>query len=158
MELLFSLYLVALLSQNQIVKFNLEYESIHPLLPESDFIAYALELSRAINDNSFAKIYALKSNPPSPLYHHILKSILDGARESHADSIQLAYNELTVMELAQIMHLKPEKAIAFAHKREWRMNEQQTTVYFRKAETRQVLDNNSFSKSIGYCVTVASLA
>ena len=158
MELFFSLYLVALLSQNELIKFNLEYESIHPLIPESQLITYAVNLGKAISDNSFAQIYALKSNPPSPLYHYILKSILDGARESHADSIQRAYPELSIIELAQILHFKPDKAVAFAEKRGWRMDEKKENVYFRKEVTRQALDTDSFTKSIRYCVTVASLA
>lgn len=160
MEIIFGLYLVALLAQNQLVEFNLEYEAILPLAsPDSAPLQYARALANAVTDNSFSRIFQLKNDAPSDLFENITKSILDGARESHADSIQSAYSELTIMELAQILHFRSaEESIAFAEKRGWKLNEQKTAVYFRKEEVRQMLDHNSFEKSIGFCVTVSALA
>ena len=160
MELIFGLYLVALLAQNQLVDFNLEYEAILLIAsPESTPLHYARELANAVADNSFSRIIQLQDEAPSNLFNNINKSILNAARESHANCIQSAYSELTIMELAQILHIaSAEETTAFAEKRGWRLNEQKTAVYFRKEEVREMLDNSSFERSIEYCVTVSSLA
>jgi hypothetical protein len=120
MPLILSLYLVYLLTQQRFTEMNIELALAKKLCSDSPFLDFAFRLSQAVADNSFASLCELQRSEPSPLFQSFAQSLLDGARNTHADSIQRAYPVMTVAGLIKILHFdKREEAVAFIEKRGW---------------------------------------
>lgn len=159
MEVLIGTYLIALLAVSKIAEFNISFDSALMLLGPNQILDYAQTMYKAISDNSFATIYSLKSNPPHPIFDYITSHIIDGARQTHADSIPNAYPTLSCVELAQILHFNnPEEAAKFAISRNWQLNEDHTLVLFRKESSKPHFSHESFVGSVDFCMKVSALA
>lgn len=145
MPQLLSLYLVYLLTQNQIVDFNIELPLYTKVCGEKNkFLEYSTQLEEALVDNSFKSLFNLNSAAPSSLYKYFTSLLVDGARQSHADSIELAYKPITLDELIQILHFEnPEKAKQFVSDRKWKFNKDGKTINFEDTEEKEkvVVDN-----------------
>ncbi|KAH0790667.1 26S proteasome non-ATPase regulatory subunit 8 [Histomonas meleagridis] len=147
MPLLLSLYLVDKLSLGQFIEFNIELPIVLNFVPvENEFIKFALDLERAVLDNSFLKLFALESNAPSPLFQQLTARLLEGARNNHADSIERSYKSATVDEIAKILHFKnTDEAKEFIQKRNWNLSADGSTVNFALSESalkaKQAVDN-----------------
>jgi len=135
--LLTATHLVFLLTQNRITDFGIERPVVRRALGLSEFLAYAVNLHEAVSENSFARIFALQGASPSPLFAPFTARLLDGARHSHADSIERAYRRVTLDEVAAILHFRDRgEAAAFAAQRGWSVAEAAVT-FERKEDKKQ---------------------
>lgn len=137
MSLLLSLYLVYLLTQGQIVEFNIEYPNYRKVIGKDKYLDYSTELQLAVVDNSFTKIFNLNKNVPSPLLRNFTSFILDGARHSHADSLEQSYKRLTLDQLVQILHFESaDLAKEFIEQRGWTLKKD-NTIKFTHTEEKE---------------------
>jgi 26S proteasome regulatory subunit N12 len=135
MPLLLSIHLVHLLARKRIVDFNIELQLVRRVINENDYIDYATNLHESIINTSFSRLSFLEKQMPSDLFRHFTAELLDGARNNHADSIERAYQFLTLEDLAKILHLETvDEARQFATRRLWRLGEDGATVYFHGNE------------------------
>lgn len=156
MPLLMSIHLVYLLSINKLVDFNLEFQLVHRLVPNNEYVEYAAELHKSVSDNSFSKLFTLENMPPSPLFSHFTTDLLAGARNNHADSIERAYTNLTIIELASILHFNTlAEAQAFIEFRHWNVDSNGLVVFNKKEDTSKQ-ENDMVDRAVDLAVQISS--
>lgn len=135
MSLLLSTYLVYLLTQGEIVEFNIELPNYRKIIGKDKYLDYATELLHAVVENSFSQLSNLNVNIPSPLFKNFTSLILDGARHSHANSIERSYKKLTLNELVQILHFEnADQAKDFIDQRGWTLKKDNTIKFTHTEE------------------------
>jgi hypothetical protein len=138
MPLLLGLHLVHLLARKELVAFNIELPLSREVAGLNDYIEYAAALHESIINNSFSRLFFLETQMPSDLFQHITGALLEGARNTHADSIQRAYSQLTVSDLVSMLHFQSrEEAARFVDARQWRVWEDGETILFAKSEAEK---------------------
>jgi len=154
--LLTATHLVFLLTQNRITDFNIERPVVRRALGLSEFLVYAVKLQEAVSENSFARIFALQGARPSPLFAPFTARLLDGARHSHADSIERAYGRVTVDEVASILHFQDRgDAAAFVAQRGWPLAA--SVVTFEKKEDKKRVAEEEAARYVDLAVSISAL-
>ncbi|KAK8863740.1 hypothetical protein M9Y10_011430 [Tritrichomonas musculus] len=144
MPLLLSTYLVYLLTQGQIVEFNIEIPNFRKLVGKNQFLDYSTELLHAVVDNSFTQLFNLNAKVPSPLFQNFTSLILDGARHSHADSLERSYKRLKLDELVQILHFEnADQAKQFIDQRGWTLTKNNFIKFTHTEEKEKIADDEA---------------
>lgn len=137
MPAILTAYLIYLLTQAKVTEFNIEFPIVRQVVGNSEFLDYASELEEAVSDNSFARIFKLQSACPHEYLAPFVAHLLDGARNSHADSVEQAYNNVTMIELATILHFSNlDEARAFVAQRKWKVSQDGVMITFEKKEDK----------------------
>jgi len=158
MGLLYSIYLLWILSKNKIIEFSLDIENAKRLLGEDEYIGYVSKMHKSVTDNSFSQLCELQKNPPNAMFDYLTPLLISGARMIHSDSIQSAYDKLHVNELKVILHFKEDfEVIEFVKQRKWVYDEENCVVIFTKEQKKAQLDNDSMSRSVDIAVLVSTL-
>ena len=158
MPILLSIYLVYLLTQNQIVEFNLELPLVRKIVGQNDLIEFAVNLERAVVDNSFTQLFSLENRSPSPLFKNLTVLLLNGARNNHADSIEKAYKDVSVAELANILHFANlDEAKEFIAKRNWKLSPDGGTISFHQAEEKEKKPVDQAERYVDLAVAISSI-
>jgi hypothetical protein len=158
MPLILSLYLVYLLTQQRFTEMNMELALAKKICGDSPFLDFAFKLSQAVADNSFASLCELQKNQPSPLFESFAQSLLDGARNAHADSIQSAYPTMNVTSLTNILHFeKREEAVAFIEKRGWRIEKDGEAVAFPEQADKGKVVVDKAARYVELAVAISGL-
>ena len=137
MPVILTAWLIYLLTQSKVTEFNIEFPIVRKVVGANEFLDYASELEEAVSDNSFARIFKLQNACPHPYLSVFVAHLLDGARNSHADSVEQAYNNVTMVELATILHFANlDEAQAFVATRGWTVSADGVMITFDKKEDK----------------------
>lgn len=164
MPLLLAVHLVALLAttdsnKTQFVDFNIELQLARNLIGDNEYLNYAADLYQSVNENSFARLFLLENQPPSPLFNQIIEGLLKCARNSHADSIQRAYKSLTLSEISSILHFNDEdETRQFVQEKGWKLEDDEETVVFNLKEDQQKSKEDMFRLAIALSEKISTLA
>ncbi|KAH0791409.1 26S proteasome non-ATPase regulatory subunit 8 [Histomonas meleagridis] len=160
MPLLISIHLVYCLTHQKLVEFNIELQIAQSLIHENEYIEYAKCLHQSIIDNSFARLFALESHPPSQLFHQFTGDLLDRVRNNHADSIERAYPSLMLTELLNMLEFPSlEECVQFVQMRNWVIDEDQETIIFHpQIEARTKSAEEMLSRSVDLSAQISALA
>jgi hypothetical protein len=160
MPLILSIHLVHLLALKKLVDFSMELQLARSVIGPNSYIQYASNLHDAIITNSFSRLFSLDTQMPSDLFQHITAELVDGARQSHADSIERAYRDLTLTELTRILHFgSSDEARLFVIKRKWQIAEDGEIVVFGKCEAEKGKVNvDMFARAVDLSTLISALA
>ena len=160
MPLLISIHLVHYLVQQKLIDFNIEFQIAQSIIHENEYIEYAKCLHQSIIDNSFARLFALESHPPSQLFHHFTADLLDRVRNNHADSIERAYSSLKLTELLKMLEFPSlDECVQFVKNRKWTISGDQTTIIFHpQIEDKTKSATEMLARSVDLSVQISSLA
>lgn len=160
-ELLLSLYLVDLLAQERFSDFNVELPMILEISNKDDVnICFAIELERALDDNTFSQIFELEENPPSTLFQQFTENLLESARNNNASSIELSCKRITIEQIKQILHFNNiDEAIEFAKKRNWVIinSDEGHFVSFENIQTKSKTIVDNAERYVNLAVSVSSI-
>jgi hypothetical protein len=159
MPLIISIHLVHLLAQKKTVDFNIELQLARTAIGPNEYIQYASDLHESIITNSFSRLFSLEAQMPSDLFQVITAELMDGARHSHADSIERSYLNLTLAELTTILHFgNGDEARQFAIKREWQIADGGDIVVFSREEGEKGKPNvDMFARVVDLSTLISSL-
>ena len=146
-------------SKNESSDFHLELEIARSVIGDNDYLNYAEALQQSLNDNSFSRLFDLESKPPSPLFNIFTASLLEGARSSHAESIEKSYEYLTIENIKDILHFNTiEEAEKFADSRGWRRAEENPFIIQFSQKEKAKSQENMVARSVDLAVQISALA
>lgn len=161
MPLLISIHLVHTLALKRLVDFNIELQLAREAIGPNEFLDYASDLHQSVIENSSSRLFKLENKPPSQDFNQFTADLLNGARNNHADSIQKAYNTLTISELATILNFQTkDEARLFIQKREWEISEDGETICFnhRNGGNKSIEPKDMLSRSVDLSLNISLLA
>lgn len=165
MPLLLAIHLVAILgrkdqNKDKFVDFNIELQLARRYTQgDNEFLDYAADLHQSVIENSFARLFLLENQPPSPLFNQFTAGLLNGARNSHADSIERAYKHLTLSEISSILRFNNEDDVRqFVEKRNWQIKNDGVTVAFNREEGQSKSPEDMLRRAIALSEKISTLA
>jgi 26S proteasome regulatory subunit N12 len=160
MPLLLSVHLVRILALKKLVDFNIELQLARTVIGSNEYIDYAADLHQSIIENSFSRLFSLEGRPPSPLFTTFIADLLNGARDNYADSIEHAYVQLPIDELALILRFNSiDEARQFVAKREWPVSDDGMTVGFLAlGEGKGRAPVDMLARSVDLSIQISALA
>ncbi|KAH0795589.1 26S proteasome non-ATPase regulatory subunit 8 [Histomonas meleagridis] len=159
MPLLISIHLVHYLAQQKLIDFNIELQIAQSIIHENEYIDYAKSLHQSIIDNSFSRLFALESNPPSQLFNHFTVELLSRVRNNHADSIERAYPSLKLTELMKMLEFPSlDECVKFVMKRNWKISDETTITFQPQNEGKTKSASEMLARSVDLSVQISSLA
>ncbi|KAK8884085.1 hypothetical protein M9Y10_043190 [Tritrichomonas musculus] len=145
--------------KKKLVDFNIELQLAREIIGHNIFLDYAADLHQSVIENSFARLFILENQPPSPLFNQFTADLLNGARNSHADSIERAYKYLTLSEISSILHFNNEEDVRlFVSKRKWRIADDDITVIFNREEGKSKSSEDMLRRAIALSEQISTLA
>ena len=165
MALLLAVHLVSILAseklseKQKVVDFNLELELTRLVVGRDVCVDYAVELHQAVIDNSFSRLFQLENAPPSPLFSHFTSGLLEGARNSHARSIQRAYRTLTLDELTRILHFATkDETREFVMKKPWTLHPDESVEFGATTNANVKSARDMLERAVDLSARISSLA
>lgn len=164
MPLLLAIHLVSILapkdpSKAKFVDFNIELQLARNIIGDNEYLNYAADLYQSVIENSFARLFILENQPPSPLFNQFIAGLLNGARNSHADSIKRAYKSLTLSEISSILHFNDEEETRqFVEGRGWKIEDDGETVNFKLKGNQSKSKEDMFKLAIYFSEKISTLA
>lgn len=156
--LIMSLYLLYLLTDNQIEQFYIELELIQKYyikyneLINNKLIYYTIELEQYLMDGSYNKI--LNTQPPNPLFNILIDKLKYTVTQRIADGIEIAYNSINVNELKKLLLINDDKLFNnIVNDRQW--NIQGSNVVFNSDSIASKYSIPSYD-TIKYTLTYAN--
>ncbi|CAH1101913.1 unnamed protein product [Psylliodes chrysocephalus] len=125
---LLGLNLLFLLSQNRVAEFHTELELLPSDHIQNDvYIRHPLSIEQYLMEGSYNKIFLAKGNVPAANYNFFMDILLDTIRVEIADCLSVAYEKISVKDIARMLYLPNEEAAKnFAKKafqnKAWKLN------------------------------------
>lgn len=156
LPILIAAHLIYISSEGKEAAFHLELEISRSIIGKNVFLDYAESLQRTVDDNSFSRLFELESKPPSPLFSKFTSSLLKGARNRHANSIEKSYEFLSLSDLTTILHFASiDEAKQFASSRGWK-EEGGKIIFSNQEKTKDPVD--MVARSVDLAVQISALA
>lgn len=113
---LLALYLLLLVSKNEIAEFHTELEALEILNPESDeFLAYPIRLERWLMEGSYDKVWRAitqESEFPSSEFAILAESLIYAVRAEIAACMEQAYESLPLSNARHLLFFATEQDMA----------------------------------------------
>lgn len=98
------LYLLYLLSQNEISEFHVELQSIPSADHNNIYINVPVSLEQYFVDGNYAKVLATK-HAPLDVYNFFIKKFIDTVRTEIARSVEVSYKKLSIKDACEVFML-----------------------------------------------------
>lgn len=153
-NLVLAMNLMRLLAENGIAEFHTELELVSSKARNDDVIAYVLRLEQYLMEGSYAKVTEACQNPPHPLFHHFLETLMVTMRDEIAACSEHAYKKLSIAEAMKVLSVPTDAEVRrLAEDRQWTINAD--TIVFDSSGTsssalEQVPSMDLIKKSLNY--------
>uniref|UniRef100_A0A0N5BVQ4 26S proteasome non-ATPase regulatory subunit 8 n=1 Tax=Strongyloides papillosus TaxID=174720 RepID=A0A0N5BVQ4_STREA len=123
-HLLNGLYLMYLLTMNDLSTFHLQLEQISPDLQKNNpYISTPVKLEQYINEGAFNKVVLSEKTIPSPYFMAFVRILMDTVRDEIATNIEESFQKLSKEDARQHLHFTNDEELkAFAEKRNWKLD------------------------------------
>uniref|UniRef100_A0A0N4ZI68 26S proteasome non-ATPase regulatory subunit 8 n=1 Tax=Parastrongyloides trichosuri TaxID=131310 RepID=A0A0N4ZI68_PARTI len=135
-HLLNGLYLMYLLTMNDLSTFHLQLEQISPDLQKNNpYISTPVKLEQYINEGAFNKVVLSEKTIPSPYFMAFIRILMDTVRDEIATNIEESFQKLSKDDARQHLHFNNDEELkSFASKRKWKLDTINGDIYvFDKA-------------------------
>lgn len=166
-----SLFLLYLLSQGSISKFNVELEMICNSkqydVEHDKFLKFPIDLERNLMEGNYIKIWNLlkeDSNLPCKEFTHFADTLINALRFEIAKSLEKTYDSIAISNCKSLLYLPQELSdLTFEQTLKesldltnWKFD--QGVIYFTKVENEETVDNEAIIKNVlGYAEQIESI-
>lgn len=119
------LYLLFLLSRNEVGKFHVELENIdNQKLENSLYLQHPVKLEQSLMEGNYGKVFLARENIPAPEYKLFMDELTGTIRTEIADCMEASFNKkkcLPTEEVARLLHFRSADSefLSFVQSRHW---------------------------------------
>ncbi|KAI5960271.1 RPN12 [Candida margitis] len=166
-----SLFLLYLLSQGSISKFNVELEMIYNSkqydVEHDKYLSFPIDLERNLMEGNYIKIWNLlkeEKTLPCKEFTHFAETLINALRFEIAKSLEKTYDSIPISNCKSLLYLPQELSDATFEQTlkdsldltNWKFDK--GVIYFTKVENEETVDNESIIKNVlGYAEQIESI-